>query len=315
MPRFLNPQTVKNLAQRALARGGVLVKPREVEWDISGFCQHSIGRTLVGRYEDDHPYRAVPDWPVEPWTVHLRVRCSKCTQCLRVRAGKWRERARREIFLSMRTWFVSLTMSPEEHSLARYRAQRRLAAKSVDFRSLSEIEQFAEHAAEFGAAVTLWIKRLREATKVPFRYVLIFERHEKPQDENSVTVKGYPHAHLLIHETSTVSMLRKRQLQGQWPHGFSSVKLADPDTASYVTKYLTKQAPVRIRASVGYGEGIRPKGKAVRRERSKKKPFTPHGVNPPKGHDLPPFGWDHATGVIPPSSGPRSHPTTSVESD
>lgn len=190
--------------------------------------------------------------------------------------------------MGKRTWFVSLTMSPDEHFRCIATARERLRARSVSWDKLSKDAQFREHTAEFGRAVTLWVKRLREATKVPFRYMLVFEQHTKPHADAGVTVEGYPHAHLLIHETSDLFLLRKRQLQGQWTHGFSAVKLADTETASYVTKYLTKTAPCRIRASVGYGLGIRPKShsRVVR-----PKTGRANGVPPPNGYDLPLVGW------------------------
>ena len=60
-----------------------------------------------------------------------------------------------------------------------------------------------------------------------------------------------PHYHLLIHEVE--GTLTKAVLQAAWSYGFSQAKLADPKTAIYVCKYLTKGEGARVRASLGYG--------------------------------------------------------------
>ena len=52
--------------------------------------------------------------------------------------------------------------------------------------------------------------------------------------------------------------MTKRILEDAWKLGFTSFKLVEPasSTASYVTKYLTKSALARVRASVHYGTGL-----------------------------------------------------------
>lgn len=74
------------------------------------------------------------------------------------------------------------------------------------------------------------------------RFLLVYEAHKD----------GFPHLHALIHEQGEV--VTKRELQKQWPYGFTTVKVCDVATSHYVTKYLTKSVRARVRASQRYGQ-------------------------------------------------------------
>ena len=88
-------------------------------------------------------------------------------------------------------------------------------------------------------------KRLRK--KHEFRYLCVAELGEK---------EGRLHYHCVVHGDLT-----KREVRGEWTHGFSDAKLANdnPNTvARYVSKYISK-AKSKVggrcyRASIGYGK-------------------------------------------------------------
>jgi hypothetical protein len=183
-----------------------------------------------------------------------------------------------ETATAARTWFVTLTLNPDEHSRAHYAACLRLARQARDFETLDAAEQFRERHNSISPWLTLWMKRVRKeaatdhrqaarkaegcpATRgarcachpladfaAPFKYCLVAEAHKT----------GLPHYHLLISENDESRPLRSRHLKNQWRHGFSNVKLVAQEdrkrTVSYVCKYLTKSALARVRASVGYGQ-------------------------------------------------------------
>ena len=66
---------------------------------------------------------------------------------------------------------------------------------------------------------------------------------------------GYPHIHLLVHEV--FQPIPKREIERQWPYGFTKVKLVqDQAAANYVAKYLAKDMRTRVRASQHYGEEL-----------------------------------------------------------
>jgi len=88
-------------------------------------------------------------------------------------------------------------------------------------------------------------KRLRK--KHDFRYLAVAELGEK---------EGRLHYHCVIHGNLT-----KREVRGEWSHGFSDAKLASSSSdavARYVSKYISK-AKSKVggrcyRASIGYGK-------------------------------------------------------------
>lgn len=93
---------------------------------------------------------------------------------------------------------------------------------------------------EMSKELTLMFKKMRKSG-LKFRYVLVAEKHKD----------GFPHAHMLIHEVD--SPITKRTLESFWNWGFTKFLLAESRHPSYLTKYLTKSAIARVRASLHYG--------------------------------------------------------------
>lgn len=239
------------LARHALDRGARVEKPGQVQWDVYGRCTSPV---VVERHarersvSDPHAYQ-LGKREFLPLTVTMETPCRKCEACLRHRARSWALRAQQEINAAARTWFATLTLSPDKHYLMLLRARARLSARGVSFEALTPEEQFAERHASVSEELTLWVKRLRKNTEAPLRLLLVAEAHKT----------GLPHYHGLIHEQDPERPVRHAQLAGSWPHGFTKFKLVAPDegarrTAWYVCKYLTKDNRARVRASLSYGK-------------------------------------------------------------
>lgn len=193
----------------------------------------------------------------------------------------WRGRAFTEYQKSYRTIFGTLTTSPEFDMRLDAEIQVALAKRGTDFARLPEIEQFRERVKYGGREVTSYLKRLRgsarSSRRLQFSYLLIAEAH------NSVKTAGAkrnrPHWHVLFHETDQSRLLVTPDelaidrrgvvrtdkygnpyladtsfLKTHWTVGFSTFLIAgSPQAATYVCKYLTKEASFRIRASFRYG--------------------------------------------------------------
>ena len=176
----------------------------------------------------------------------LEVRCRQCRQCLEARAHHWRMRAKSEWLAAHRTWFGTLTLSPDRHVAVG--AQAALWAgqniEGKDFNLLSEAERFGARHRVISKEITDYVKRLRKNSGASLRLMCVVEAHKS----------GLPHYHMLVHEVSPADVIRKRVLQRAWRWGFSSWKLVDDyRAAGYVTKYLAKSSLARVRASVDYG--------------------------------------------------------------
>lgn len=203
---------------------------------------HAKGLTLVDSDRLPHcddPQRihriTDPKAPARTLEVNFWAPCRKCAKCLQFRQMKWRERALVEIMRGNRTWFVTLTFSPVHLTGITFEA-----AKERGSDALSRLEKAAYR------HVQRYFKRLRKEGAV-FRYLAVFEQGEQ---------NGRPHYHLLLHETGERPIL-KRTIEGKWRRGSHVhcrlvAKEAD-GAASYVTKYATKSASVRLRASQRYG--------------------------------------------------------------
>ena len=148
-----------------------------------------------------------------------------------------------------RTWFLTLTLSPEAHFKHRLLAYQRLRAKGEEFDRLDAERQFRELVTEANREITLYLKRVRKESGAPLRYCLVAERHKS----------GLPHFHALLHEVGD-GAVRAKTLKRQWRLGFSQCKLVaqsdENKAASYVAKYLSKSAAARVRASKGYGQQV-----------------------------------------------------------
>lgn len=227
--------------------------PNVLEWDVSGTCQTPVRRLEHARGESRDVQ--TPKWRHNPGSASLimTVPCRKCEACMRFKAQQWYFRAREELRRAPRTWFGSLTMSPENHFRCLLEVSQKLRDGGTLPSDINDAEMFRLRSAWMGARATEYFKTLRKTRDASFRYVLVTECHKS----------GLPHLHLLLHETDESRPVRKTTLQEEWTLGFSSFKLVDTDprAAGYVTKYISKSMMARVRASIGYGEK-RPDGTA-----------------------------------------------------
>lgn len=279
MERTITQDRFRALAQKAFASGTVLPNGHGLKWPAAGRCEAPIQVLLRTPTDEalpfwwkptafeggyDRPDEMPDDWifpsgksrPIEwepkyfPYkeirlepsfdgnisntlVLEVMTRCRKCADCLDNRRRFWTARAMEEFKLQpegMRTWFVTLTYSPQERFQLLLRARLKYGG-----------EDFAALARASGVYVTRFFKRLRKNTGMKFRYLVVHEQH----------ADGFPHVHMLVHEST--GHVTKREVQREWPFGFTVVKLADIKTARYVCKYVSKDAMARVRASINYG--------------------------------------------------------------
>lgn len=261
----MDDRAMLRLASKAMANGGVRVGPLIIEWDISGRCEASVGRDVTLKRVGER--RRFRDWqskaakerrsgvvylikPAPPkvlplgFTVRLTVRCRKCKTCRQARASMWRARAISELKVASRTWFGTLTLNPHEQFRLLTAARAKLNRQGIDYDALGDAEKFRIRVSVASPDITKYIKRVREQSKAPLRYLWVSEAHKS----------GSPHFHALFHETDIDRPILHRILRDQWIHGFTRWKLVESLPAgTYLTKYLSKSAASRIRASVDYG--------------------------------------------------------------
>lgn len=176
------------------------------------------------------------------------VRCRKCENCRKAASALWRIRANAETSTAAargcRTWFGTLTLSPEQHSRVGMACAAVAARDGDDFATFTPEKQFKQRHKVIGRELQLYFKRLRKS--VPLRFLCIAEVHKS----------GLPHYHVLVHEADPRIPLRHKWLKEQWRVGFSDYKLVTDNRAvGYVTKYISKsEFLVRVRASEDYGE-------------------------------------------------------------
>lgn len=252
----MDAAAVRALARRSLEHGGRRTSALSTEWDVAGDCEHPVPFTLNGKVERDvhrsrgDNYRRVrkgvyvyTNAPSSSYFLDMHVRCGRCAKCLRRRRRIWSARARAEVASAARTWFCTLTASPHARHLYELRAEARLRRGGTDFLALSAQERFAEWAKEMGRELTKYVKRVRKDSGAKLRCLWVFEEHKD----------GAPHIHGLVHEMHSGEPVRWRILN-QWPDGHAKFNLlTDPKQISYVTKYISKSARLRIRASLRYG--------------------------------------------------------------
>ena len=251
------PDQHRQFAFRAFRQGATMEQSRSwtrptATWDVSGNCLRPVRRELsTARVGVPKSVRGkqFAKFGERYWTQHieLSVRCRKCDNCRKVRAWQWRLRMKAEVDRGNRTWFTTLTLSPEQHSLARMGAIRRLKISGVAWGDLHPDEQFAEIVRELGPELTKYVKRVRKNSAARFTYACVTEKHKT----------GLPHFHMLWHEIETDSRIKWKQLHSAWRMGFSLHKLIPADegkkVAAYVAKYLSKSLASRVRCSQGYG--------------------------------------------------------------
>lgn len=247
---------VLRLAQKALAAGARRNSISEVEWDVSGSCLAPVTREIIGRADTfSTKWVEVESRQIRSFTVLLHCRCRRCEACLRQRRNQWRDRAMAEVAVALRTWFVTFTFTPANHHRFTLLAARRLRSRGVDPSTVSEEEMFREQAAQAGAEITKYFKRLRKNGRVRVRYLLVCEEHSQVLD-------GLPHYHAFVHEGAG-PRVTYRLLRGCWGYvgnsavnapGFLSAFLVKTEYARfYLTKYLNKNARTRVRCSSRYG--------------------------------------------------------------
>lgn len=216
-------------------------------WDLSGNCETPWTTSLWGRVERG-TYTFEPPAGQKSLYLDIVTRCRKCERCRKVRENLWTHRARAETASAVRTWFGTLTLSPEWHYAKVLAARGRVSAQGVDYEALSQGERFALEHNAISPELTKMLKRIRDGVGIypaPLRFCLVTEAH----------ASGVPHYHLLLHELSSAYPITHKTLASQWRLGFSKWKLVtDPRGASYVTKYLAKESLARVRASERYGE-------------------------------------------------------------
>lgn len=204
---------LRQIAVKAVAEGyGEVVKPRHVHLNIAMDCTDPYrfelfarSRKIVGRVV---------------YTVTAESRCRKCEACNRRKSMFWTGRAISEYHRAARTWFGTLTLSPQEHYVIDARAQARLGRSGVNWQQLSAKEQFAERAKELGVEATKFIKRLRNGNlvtlpegvagpqiphKPKIRYLLVAEMHDSAQTSDEM--RGRPHFHMLLHEAEAGALV------------------------------------------------------------------------------------------------------------
>lgn len=238
----------RSLMDRGLAE---VIRPDYATANVSGKCSNEViveqdgyGHLRIG--SKDEPKR-------EPARkLHLKVPCRKCAPCRRARRMLWTDRAIREYRASTRSWFVTLTVRPEERYNLLLQAHKRFRDSGGDFDRLSKADQFAELLREYQRVVALYFMRLRKGLRhrgweqTRFRYLLVPEKH----------ADGAPHFHVLLHEVDELQPLRKARIEQAWEAGLIHARLLkDEHAARYVVKYLGKQDFMgRVRASLMYGK-------------------------------------------------------------
>lgn len=292
--------TGRALFLRALELGARQIGPFMAEWELHDRCVTPVRFLLEGSNRkalkaftnkadaswasSEFPYDWLPRVRQlvrfsKSYALIMTVKCRKCDQCLKERARMWSRRAIAEIAEADRTWFGTITLSPEWHerfaAYARQKARKRLGE---DFEALPPGQQFGLRNEFIGREFALMFKRLRKAG-LKFRYLLVAEAHKS----------GLPHYHMLLHEHDG-SFVRKVVLDASWKFGFAKWRLvsADGREARYVAKYLTKTAAARVRASLNYGRFQREDclGKIERSESLNPKGLTSKGEEVSAGAGL-----------------------------
>lgn len=229
--------SVRSMRARSLELGGLHRSLTLTEVSIAGNCEKPVIREQFARPEGPGDIIVTKRSKGPQW-VRYSVRCRVCNACLRARAKLWAARALQECAADERTWFVTLTLRPEEH----YRALAQgLSLAGVT--SATDETEFTIRVLAVQRWLTLALKRLRKNTGARIRYLACYEKH----------ASGLPHLHMILHERE--GSVRKQDVQYVWTHGFSNVKLLkEPKQVWYACKYLGKSKEARVRASLHYGK-------------------------------------------------------------
>lgn len=278
--RRLELRRLVRIVGKALQSGATRLSLMRTEWHVEGDCltpkvfslyarptaverivQTTIFEEANFRFVDGArvrnrataPYRVSDRYivvkPGKPFPLELEMhtRCRKCDKCRAARARLWRHRVLEELKTWPRTWFGTITITPEQHFRFWMLAKKSSQRKSVDIEREAPGAQFLARHAEINVELTKMLKRVRHNTRAPLRYILVLEQHKS----------GLPHYHMLIHECSHLFPIRHRQLVAEWPYGFTKWKLVEDHAAgTYLCKYISKSGVARVRASTRYGDGL-----------------------------------------------------------
>lgn len=230
------------LAIKIALRGGIFKKGVFVaNWQP--YCDDpvTIDRYITSRQAVDE---------LKAMEVSMLAPCRKCKKCLQFRQLKWRERAIYEIGRANRTWWITLTFSPQH--LAHVLMEAKTAEhKDIEPAAYRHVQRFLKRLRKY-----LWKHRDRildedgketGANWAEFRYLGIYERGKK---------HGRSHYHLFLHETGTRPVL-KELIERTWVSNVHARLVRSEDArrrASYVTSYATKSFDIRPRASSNYGK-------------------------------------------------------------
>lgn len=215
-----------------------------------------IGRRLTKGAKSVHAVVMTGDGYV---VNEIEVPCRLCENCLRRRAAHWRLRALSETKAAVRTWFSTLTLTPDAHAQVAMALRLEAARNGDDFDALSPEKQFACRHFVICRELTLYLKRIRkDANSTDMRFLCVAEAHKT----------GLPHYHMLIHEGRSAP-IKWATLSKKWRIGFSNhVLVTDPKQAGYVCKYLQKSSMARVRASLDYGKSDLSHSSSMEREPS-----------------------------------------------
>ena len=217
-------------------------------WDVSRDCDDPVPVVLHSRQTEKIDFRKGASNPVRPGIeITLLTACRKCRVCMAKRTKLWTWRAREELTVAPRTWFGTYTVEPAKH----YWIDELAATKTGNFWKLPEAKKFELRTRVLGREATLYLKRIRKELGGQFRYLLVSEMHDSVNTDPIMI--GRPHLHMCLPEVHGQPTFRKRDLQKQWPLGFSNLKITETGAEWYIAKYLAKALDARVRASKEYG--------------------------------------------------------------
>ncbi|MEM2002799.1 MAG: hypothetical protein QXT77_09160, partial [Candidatus Methanomethylicaceae archaeon] len=127
------------IAAYAISRGAT-PRPGAVHWNLAGSCEnpHRVER----RYSNGKGTGSL--------YLDLDVRCRRCPSCLRYRAFVWKERAVSELRLSARTWFTTLTLSPDHQYRVIAEAEQHARSRGVRWAELADDQRLSRRHAVIG---------------------------------------------------------------------------------------------------------------------------------------------------------------------
>lgn len=240
--RWMHRDQLGELIARGISLGCTAKSRYLWEWNVSGTCTNPRYVALSSRPSPDE---IDPTHGKAAMGLDMDVPCRQCQQCLAARARLWTRRAQSETALAPRTWFGTITLSPDNHHRVIQLARVREAESAgVDFDALGYGEKFHIRHGIISAELTRYVKRVRKNSGAKLRYLMVAEAHKS----------GDPHYHVLLHERRDGGSVRHKALTDAWQWGFTKWNLTDASRARYVCKYLAKHAMARVRASLHYGD-------------------------------------------------------------